>query len=55
MKRNKETGENVMQASNGNRTVMERFSGLKTVKYLRKKIGEPFVLSSLFDFNKRIV
>lgn len=44
----KHTGTNKKRLLSG-------LSDLKPVKYLQKKISEPFVLSSLFDFKKRLL
>ena len=43
------------QAGHNKKPLLNVLSELKPVKYLQKKINEPFVLSSLFDFKQRLL
>ena len=42
-------------AGHNRKPLLNVLSDLKPVKYLQEKINEPFVLSSLFDFKKRLL
>lgn len=53
--KHKENPEMAKRASHDKKPLLKVLSDLKPVKYLQKKIKEPFVLSSLFDFKKRLL
>ena len=53
--KNKENSELAKKAGHNKKRLLNLLSDLKPVKYLQKKIHEPFVLSSLFDFKKRVL
>jgi hypothetical protein len=47
--------EMAKHAGHAKKPLLNVLADLKPVKYLQTKINEPFVLSSLFDFKKRLL